>query len=680
MAAIVTSHRADLPVRRRPSSFDFSYLADMHAFCLILLALGALLTADAAYADTLRHYDLTGQWRYMQYGDIFAERFRVDRPLFVRSITLRHARRGNVPSGVFDYRLRILGGNGGDVYPRDDDDLIEPIDLTWEALSEPIVTIPLPTPARVTDEQFFVAIEVSEGSKVSPVVLWWGHDALCADDTGELFYTSVWRNRHDTAWYSMSSPYWIDAAVEYLPAVSPGYVDATAALGLPRDLPARSIAWGDLSGDAASDLLVGERLFRGSEAGPFTEITSLLGPPAMPSVGTIFDADGDGDEDILLLKLGGGATLHRNDGNDRFTSVAVSIPTAPRPSSISVADFDGNGTLDLFIGQAHPIAGLPGGELILVANNGGLTFSDVTPLLGDVFCASGDVRGAIWTDVDDDGDPDLQVVDAINGNRIWRNDRLERGSRFVELSGDAGWIGATEGMLSGGDWGDFDNDGTLDPLLPRHGRQTTGVARNRIAAEKRFTSLAGAGLRREGRQSSGTWGDIDNDGRLDIFAAVDSRCRYAEIYRQRTAGSFTPSTFDLGLAHRSLGPDGTLADIDGDGRLDLACGEEGHFRLFRNVMTSSGTYVAIDLASPTGVVGARVSVRAGGLTHTREVHAGRGLLAQDPSRIHVGLGTAGRIEEIVVRWPAGTPKRERFSVDAINRTHSLLQGTGTTVD
>jgi hypothetical protein len=308
---------------------------------------------------------------------------------------------------------------------------------------------------------------------------------------------------------------------------------------------------------------------------------------------------------------------------------------------------------------------------------GSLVFADATALLASIACAQADVRGAEWVDVDDDGDPDLFVADNLNGNHLWRNDRVGGRSMFTEITSQYGLGSALGGRTNGFDWGDFDGDGDLDPLLARYGGDTTSVAYNAIRIDSSIAKLDSSGIRRDGLPSGAAWGDIDNDGRLDIFIGAGSGCRYADVYVQKPTGVFDVKTFAMGLAHRTLGPDGTWIDIDNDGRLDLATAEDGLLRIFRNTMSEARGYVAFDLV-PTkpGVEGARVTVMAGGRMHTGEIHAGRGLLMQDPSRVHIGLYQAPALTDVVVSWPSGTPARERFPVTAINQLHTLRQGEG----
>jgi enediyne biosynthesis protein E4 len=71
-------------------------------------------------------------------------------------------------------------------------------------------------------------------------------------------------------------------------------------------------------------------------------------------------------------------------------------------------------------------------------------------------------------------------------------------------------------------------------------------------------------------------------------------------------------------------------------------------------------------------IGARVTIRAGGRTFTRELHAGSSYLSSDEPAVHAGLGPAQRIEEVTVRWPGGPV--ETFTNLPVNRRMTLRQG------
>src|SRR5690606_42114269 len=79
--------------------------------------------------------------------------------------------------------------------------------------------------------------------------------------------------------------------------------------------------------------------------------------------------------------------------------------------------------------------------------------------------------------------------------------------------------------------------------------------------------------------------------------------------------------------------------------------------------------------SHRNATGARVTVVAGGRQFVDEVRGGGSYYAQNDFRLHFGIGSASRVERVVVRWPAGA--EEVFSVDGVDRLVTLTEGRGT---
>ncbi|MBN2082842.1 CRTAC1 family protein [bacterium] len=142
-------------------------------------------------------------------------------------------------------------------------------------------------------------------------------------------------------------------------------------------------------------------------------------------------------------------------------------------------------------------------------------FTDVTDELG-LKGAGG--RRVAWGDVDLDGDPDL----LLDGGRLWRNDvgTTATGGRF----NDASRLWGLTGGAAGGVFGDLDNDGDLDLYSFAHGRQADKLWRNEMLSRSgspstRFVDItAVAGGPTDNYPSEGAaWLDYDNDGWLDLY-------------------------------------------------------------------------------------------------------------------------------------------------------------------
>ena len=174
-------------------------------------------------------------------------------------------------------------------------------------------------------------------------------------------------------------------------------------------------------------------------------------------------------------------------------------------------------------------------------------------------------RGSAWADYDGDGDLDLFAMGQFHGSPLYRND----GGAFVDQSEEAGIAGESG---AGCALADYDNDGDPDLYIVRNGWLGTGsnsLLRN--DGKGRFTEVGEtAGVDDGGSSFTACWGDVDNDGFLDLFVAngagVDGSPN--RLYRSDGHGGFRDVATAAGIAAgKSLGS--ALGDYDNDGDLDL---------------------------------------------------------------------------------------------------------------
>lgn len=234
-------------------------------------------------------------------------------------------------------------------------------------------------------------------------------------------------------------------------------------------------AVGDLNADQLNDVVIGgayrgspTQLFLQQKNGAFQAIAGLEAVKQEVGALAIFDADQDGDQDILLASGSSEQSLNElpspqlwlNDGKANFKPSATFPSLAISCQSVCSFDYDGDGDLDLFLGgrQTPGAYPLPASSYLLRNDRG--NFTDVSaqtvPTLKDL----GMVCDALATDVDQDKDLDLLLV----GEWMPLTVLINQKGRFTPqpMADSEGWWNSIAA-------GDFDGDGDPDLLLGNEG-------------------------------------------------------------------------------------------------------------------------------------------------------------------------------------------------------------------
>ncbi|MDF0599408.1 CRTAC1 family protein [Psychromarinibacter sp. C21-152] len=171
----------------------------------------------------------------------------------------------------------------------------------------------------------------------------------------------------------------------------------------------------------------------------------------------------------------------------------------------------------------------------------------------------------------------------------------------------------------------------------------------------------------DGRPSTGwhvAFGDVDNDGRDDIFVAkgnVEQMPGLAmkdpnNLLMQQADGTFAEAAADAGIASFERSRGAALVDLNADGLLDLTVvNRRAPLEVYRNVTAPVGNWLSVALRQPapnTRAVGAWIEVEADGRRHTREITVGGGHAGGSAAPEHFGLGDAQSVRLRVV-WPDG---------------------------
>jgi hypothetical protein len=394
------------------------------------------------------------------------------------------------------------------------------------------------------------------------------------------------------------------------------------------------------------------------------------------------DLNGDGRTDLYVTTATDDVLLW-NNGDGTFTEGArkAGVVSFGWHSGAAVTDVNGDGRPDLFVAGYtdihHPIPssvkGFPSNHEavrdLLFLNEGHKHFREVGVQAGLDPPPYDHSLGAVFSDFNHDGRPDLYVANDEDPNRLYLNEPGgPLGFHFVEQARSDKVADRNAGM--GIAAADTNRDGVTDLFVSNSRHQTHAVYMSSRAgytdARKPFTAVLGS---RTGWGDS--WVDVNNDGKLDLVLAsgaipVTNLAKDAgpvQVLAQQASGSFVAAAVVPDL--RTNGRGVAAADYDNDGRVDIAVNSIGGKLILLHNTTKAGHWLEVQVEpfSPGALV---TVVGVDGRRQVREVQAGSSYLSSEDPRLHFGLGSYPDVRELIVRYPDGTVKRTK-DVGAVDR-------------
>jgi tetratricopeptide (TPR) repeat protein len=402
------------------------------------------------------------------------------------------------------------------------------------------------------------------------------------------------------------------------------------------------------------------------------------------------DYNNDGCVDILVMRGGWEfprrRSLLRNNCDGTFTDVtAQSGLLEPLRSSQTAVwvDIDNDGYLDLFIGNEDAPA-----QLFLNRGNG--TFVDIAREAGVDRTAF--TKSVVSADYDNDGYPDLYVSN-YNGRDFLYHNNHDR--TFTEVSSQAG-VEQAPWMSFGACFLDYDNDGWPDLFVTGYFFSVEESARSYLNLPRKAETLkmfknmkdgtfrdvtAELGLDRIFMPMGFNFGDIDNDGFLDIYMGMGNPS-YATLLpntllHNQDGKRFADISTSSGTGAISKGHGVAFADLGNNGNEDIVIvmggptvGDRNSARLFENPGGHGNDWIALKLTgvkSNRGAIGARIAVTVvdadrGRRQIVRTVGSG-GSFGASPLEQHIGLGRAAKIENIEVWWPTSKTRQNFTNIE-----------------
>lgn len=504
----------------------------------------------------------------------------------------------------------------------------------------------------------------------------------------------------------------------------PRFLDVSDGLGIDANDLAGGCIVDDFDNDGLYDLVISAwdlkgqlRYFRNNGNGTFTDRTSEAGLVGM--VGSLniqqTDYNNDGLLDIWALRgawLGKAGripnSLLKNNGDGTFTDVTEEAGLLSfHPTQASRwFDFDGDGWLDVFIGNESNDPKDPD-WCELYRNNRNGTFTECAKASGISIAEF--VKGVACGDYDNDGRPDLYLSLRGRPKVLLHNDGPDASGqwRFSNLASKAG---VNNRILSFATFFfDYDNDGWEDIFLsgyylehevgdiamdylglPNQGEKPRLYHNNRDGTFKDVT--VEARLNRICHTMGHNYGDIDGDGWLDFYCGTgdpDFRTLIPNrMFRNANGKFFQDVTMATGTGHIQKGHGVAFADFDDDGDQDIYSALGGAYSgdfarnaLFMNPGFSNSwlKLKLVGVKANRAAIGARLKVTVQTPDGSRDIHrvvSGGGNFGSNPLRQEIGLGNATAIISIDIRWP-GSNTRQTLTGLELNRSYQIREGDAT---
>jgi hypothetical protein len=431
--------------------------------------------------------------------------------------------------------------------------------------------------------------------------------------------------------------------------------------------------WGDYDNDGYEDLFLYKwgrpELFHNDAGQRFTRATESAGLPNWVNANTAvwFDYDGDGRLDLFLggyyaedvdlwhlkttkmmpesfeyAKNGGRKYLFHNLGNGSFEEVSakLGIDTRRWALAATAADLRGTGHPDLFIANDYGVSELyfnDGKQFREVGKQAGVGFSPKSGMNATVGDVLNQGRYSIYvSNISEDG-----VL--IQGNNLWVPKQGTAGDSIVYDNLARAMDVEIGGWSFGAQFGDLNNDGTLDLYLVNgyisadrdknywyDFSKITGGNSSIISDAAHWPAMEGRSL--SGYQQKRVW---LNDG----------------------SGRFVNVAQAVGASDSYDGRSVALVDLWNRGVLDVVvANQKGPLLIYKNTAAPDNQWIDFELeglASNRSAIGAEVRLFWNGQQQVQQVSGGSGFCAQNQRRLHFGLGKTPRIEKAEIRWPSG---------------------------
>jgi hypothetical protein len=506
------------------------------------------------------------------------------------------------------------------------------------------------------------------------------------------------------------------------------FKDIAASLGINVNGRAGGVAIDDFNNDGYLDIITSGwdlsdpmHYFQNNKDGTFTDRTEQSGLTGITGGLNIQQTDFNNDGNIDLFVLRGAwltrgfgnqpSSLLRNNGDGTFTD--VTIPSGLlffHPTQTATwADFNNDGWLDVFVGTetSTQVLDANSSTCALYINNHNGTFTNVTKTAHCGIVSF--VKGVTSADYNNDGYPDI-FISTMTGNKyLLKNKGIKGGGVDFEDVTDKAGIGSNKERTFTTWFYDYNNDGWQDIIVSDYqferslGYYSASQALGRPVAnagnvflyknnqDGTFTNVTKeAGLDKVVYSMGGNFGDIDNDGYLDMYFGTgnpDFRSLVPNKMFKNVGGKkFIDITTSSRLGNLQKGHGVAFADLRNNGRQDIFAEMGGAYigdsytsSLYLNPETNDNNWISLKLdgvKANKAAIGSHIKLTftENGVKRSvyKDVNSG-GSFGASPLRQEMGIGQAKIIDEIEIKW-AGSGTVQYFKNVLPNQFLHITEG------
>lgn len=450
---------------------------------------------------------------------------------------------------------------------------------------------------------------------------------------------------------------------------------------------------GDVDKNGYKDIITGYgsslKIMKLNASGQMGSVQTLSSSNFFVQNMNFMDVDGDTWIDIFACDDNAYGKIYRNDGTGNFYILAhstTSLTIGTGSKSLTVSPTNG---VSLTAGQTVKV-GFSGdnymqGTVTSYNTSTGALVVNVTSVTGSGTYAtwsvdkdivlntqlstqtvSGDPYdsgnyGTVWTDFDNDGDVDLYIAKcrqaASSSSDYRRKDVLFRNDgngNYTESAANYGLGSYDQDWTSS--FGDIDNDGDMDLFLTKHNTNSRLYINDGTGNYTGSNSLTFGSMPMQAQ-----FEDFDNDGFVDLIITGDNAHKLYRNNQNSTFSDVTPSGFTAGTNILSF----ATGDLNHDGKIDVYASYGGTYNnpsnsvddiYWQNSTSNSNHFITLVLTpslSNNDALGTKAMIYGSWGVQVREVRAGESYGTLNSSHLHFGIGTATSIDSVVVNWPSG---------------------------